>query len=645
MFSLNISGEDADLTEGTKIQLNRKLFDLKDITARGLVFTNAFTLPYTVKNDRLTGHPSRLASNNMAFEENRPFTLLHNNSIVSSGTVMINSFDSKKGIKVQLVSAGGFWALAGAKKLTDLNNRRDDYVFQEGALDLRIGDSVFSNAGACYEVQGIDSRTSRPAICFKAVLDRVFEDLKYIVDYGNIEFSGSLAYNNNIIINLLYLGCLSNHTDFFVTDYKAHIRNKTAVTQGSFNEIFVKPGGLKFNSYEIGHWDYDISHSFLNVRYAIKGWARKIEDNEESSIVVHAHKQKSIVLTDTIVQNGTFFLNVITGLFDQGTGVRFAVTNLLILDAYFFTVISESDIFKFQKGENERKEKEASDALAAAKEEANTALGAEAKLEKIKKVFELSQPFEPEKINIDGYMVLGDYNLPGQTYKNFLKNLMALFFLELKVDEVAKTIKVVEVPETMEIKRRDNMDLSSVVYGENGHQTGGMYAANNDMGYARDNESNDNGSFTFSIKKGDSKSVKKFIEIKDYSMSAYASRSPLLHFPIYDLKNSNRQSIKNRIVIFVPPNGNYDIDRGVYLNSYLLDMSNIFNLSYRKFVEATKRERTVTFRAKLTVLQFHELQAKPVFYVNRFSSYFLAVEIKGFDGENPCTLKAIRYGG
>jgi len=148
MYRLTINDEDVELDGKTSILLSKKLFDLEDISERGIKFTNAFTLPATNLNDALLGYPSRLASNNLAFENNQPYILHDENNIVSVGSVVIKSYDEKKGIKIQLAEGYNFWSVAGKTLLQDLILHDHDFAFTTANMNTlkTKGSSVFLTA-------------------------------------------------------------------------------------------------------------------------------------------------------------------------------------------------------------------------------------------------------------------------------------------------------------------------------------------------------------------------------------------------------------------------------------------------------------------------------------------------------------------
>ena len=131
MYRLFIQGEEVELSEKTRVNISRKIFDLSNLSARGVRFTNAFTLPVTSKNLRITGNPQVLSSNNKAFEQTSDYQLVDNNAVVSAGKVIVKNFDEKKGVKIQLSEGVDFWDSVAGLRLKDIKLDNFDFVFNE----------------------------------------------------------------------------------------------------------------------------------------------------------------------------------------------------------------------------------------------------------------------------------------------------------------------------------------------------------------------------------------------------------------------------------------------------------------------------------------------------------------------------------
>ena len=186
MFSLLINGESAELDQRVSIQLSKIYLDLSDLSKRGLNFTNAFSLPFTSVNDRLTGYPSRLASDNQAFEENQTYQLIGEGGLISAGNVVIDSFDDKKGIKIQLAEGYGFWSTLGKKLLNDLIVHDQDFEFNDTNMDALKArtTSIFitalhsSTGGANNTTALFNYDYTRPCYYFRNVLEKIISEWK-----------------------------------------------------------------------------------------------------------------------------------------------------------------------------------------------------------------------------------------------------------------------------------------------------------------------------------------------------------------------------------------------------------------------------------------------------------------------------------
>ncbi len=193
MYRLLIDGIEAELNRDTKINVSRTVFDLSDLSKRGMKFTNAFVIPITNTNDKILGYPSRLASNNQAFERTYPYQLEDINTIVSTGRVVIKDYDEKKGIKIQLVEGYDFWSLAGQKRLNDVVNHGDDFQFNASnmnALKFKTS-SVFVTAlhtatGNKNDTALVNYKYTRPCYNFKVVLEKICANISFDIYYGTV---------------------------------------------------------------------------------------------------------------------------------------------------------------------------------------------------------------------------------------------------------------------------------------------------------------------------------------------------------------------------------------------------------------------------------------------------------------------------
>ena len=216
MFNLQIDSENVELDGRVKLQMSRLILDLADISKRGIKISNTLTLPFTKKNDRLTGYPSRLNSNNLAFENNPSYTLTESNNIASTGDVIIKSFDEKTGIKIQLAEGYDFWRLLGRLRMLDLDLFQYDEVFNTTTFDVLKNKTSSIWLWALTHDSDDPAETtlkslqhSRPQYRTKRLIDEIIAQAGFDVDYTNV-------VDNTIFDDM---GLMSNTSNFSVSDY------------------------------------------------------------------------------------------------------------------------------------------------------------------------------------------------------------------------------------------------------------------------------------------------------------------------------------------------------------------------------------------------------------------------------------------
>lgn len=579
MFRLIIDNEECELNSKSIITLNKLIIDLEDLSLRGINFTNSINLPITNKNDRLTGYPSRLASNNLAFEIRKDYILFDGVSILSRGNVIVKSYDEKAGIKIQLAEGSDFWTRAGSKLLEDLILHNNDFTFTASnmnALKAKTS-SVFVTAlhsatGSATDTALVNYNFTRPCYNWKIVLDKIISELGYTVDYTNILEK----------TDLLNLGCLSNSEKFFVSDFKRRFQNINQLGNIDYTNSNVIYGG----GGSTGQLGSTLTNATYKTSYVIKGFVNSLI-NTQINLQVNGNNE---VLT---VPAGRTFINFRTDEVEIGsTFVVNFPTTVLLQDVYIYSAINEEDIF--------------------------TVSG---------------------QINIEGFNVLADYNLPQHSYKQFIKNIIKLCFLDFAIDENKKLITFKYLPGV--INTNNVVDFSKKVERYYTIESGSVYGQLSVFNYNNEDDINVNrGSAFVNINNENAPEIKEILSIQEYSASLEinASGNNILLCNIYNTTENKRQAIKNRILFFeeVGPFG---------INATFTPVSwqRIYSKNYVKFIQATKRERVISFDAYLNNLDFRTLQRNPVIYIDFLQSNFLVTDIEGFQRNEKCKIKCIKY--
>jgi hypothetical protein len=580
MYRIQINGEEVELNQKTRIILNKMILDLEDFANRGINFTNAFTLPFTAKNDRLTGYPSRLASNNQAFEENQTYLLLDEFGIISRGDVVIKSFDDKKGIKIQLAEGFGFWALAGRKLLSDLDLHGQDFVFTTANMNARKPKSTGVFVTALHSATGATTDTAlntyqytRPTYYFRRVLNEIVAELGYELDYSNtLELT-----------ELDFIGCLSNTKDFFVSDLKYRIQDVTNAGDldiSAGTPVFTKAGNVSLSV-------DTLTNNLYKTGYVIKGW---VQSDFSTQINFNFNGNIERVL----VPKGRSFINFKTDAAEIGSSLVISTsTSVYFEDVYIYSAISEGDIFDIEAA-----------------------------------------------INITDYLVLADYNLPQHTYKQFIKNLFKLCFLTFDIDENTKKITLSYIPSQVSSNGAVNLSGSVERYYE--VKSGSVYGQLNSMSYDNDEDVGVNlGTLFFNVENKNAKESKDFLSVSEFSASREVTATGLtfVTVQIYNTVESKREAVKDRI-IYLDEVGGF----GVNATFAPLGWSRLYSNHYVSFIEATKRERTSVLSAKITTLQYRSIQKRPVIYVDFLNANFFVSEISDFDNVELCKLTVIKFG-
>lgn len=580
MYRLLINEEEAELNVKARIKLNRIILELKDLSNRGVRFTNSFVIPPSGKNNRLCGNPKALSTNNNSFETSKRYTLSDNGGIVSQGKIIVRDYDEKKGIKIQLSEGVDFWSLAEGKQLNDLSLHEDDFQFNDSNMDaLKVrSSSVFLTS--LLDARGDKINTAlvtydytRPCYVFRNILDNIASDLGYSIDYNDVLTTTALNLE----------GCMSNTRDFFVTDYKRRIKNTTYLGNidiSSWDQIVnignnVLPQGLS------------LKNTKYKTAYVIKG---TVTSNFDTSILFQFSDRTERV----IVPRGSSFINFKTDISDIDNLVSIRASESITFDdVYFYSIVSESEIF---------------DVL--------------------------------NDISLDNMFALADYNLPIWTYKSFIKILLKQFFLNVDVDNQNRVLKLFSIGNA--ISTNNATDITDRTVRNNKWSTGKTYGKLNVLGYNNDNDVDLNlGRVYFSVENENSEATKAIIEISELSASneVTVSNERIVQAPIYNTDEPKRQSVADRIVYF-----NEAGSFGINATFNELSFQRLYSNYYFSFIESTKRERLIEFEVFLNYNQFVTIQNNPLIYNRDLESYFLVTDISDFERDELTKLKTIKYG-
>lgn len=579
MYRLLIDNEAVELKSNQKIQLNKLLIDLTDISLRGINYTNSFTLPFTQKNDRLTGFPSRLSSDNLSFETRKTYVLSDSSTILSRGNVIVESFDDKDGIKIQLAEGSSFWNVAGSKLMQDLSLHANDFEFTTTNMDaLKVKTpSVFLTAlhsatDAATGTALTNYNATRPCYRFDILLGKIIEELGYTVDYTNI-FQKT---------DLLNLGCLSNAEKFYVSDFKRRFQNVSQL--GNINyapatTIFTRTGNVSQTGSSLNNATYETS-------YVIKGF---VQSPINTQINLQVNGDTEVVN----VPKGRSFINFRSDAIEIGSSfiINFPTT-ILLIDCYVYSAINEASIFKADS-----------------------------------------------TLSVGGFLVLADYNLPKQTYKQFIKNIIKLNFLDFTINESKKEITFKYVPDI--INTNNVVDFSKKVERYFEVKGGSIYGQISIFKYNNySNINEDRGSAFINVVNENAPNVKDVLVIDEFSASQEitVSGNNILLVDIYTPSEFKRESVRDRIVLFK--------EEGAFgFNATFTGVTwqRLYSKHYVNFVQSTTRERMIEFSAFINNLDFRTLQRNPLIYVDFLQSIFLVTEISGFERGKKCKLKCIKY--
>ena len=581
MYRLAIDGE---LVEGLPtFKVFRKILNISNLEERGVRFTNAVNLQPTGHNLRLCGSPQYLATNNDSFEQSPRYTLSDENGIVSQGRIILKSYSKTKGIKIQLTEGLDLWAQAEKKQLNNLILHGDDFQFNGANMDaLKVRTSgVFLTA--LHDAVGDKTNT--------ALVDYNYTRPVYIIRNLLDAIAADLGYSinygdtlSNTKINSI--GFPSNCKDFFVSDYKYRFEGTDisgGLTEGAGSQVF----DLGTNVTEAAGV---FTNSTYKTGYVFKG---TIYSNFDTQIVFTFSDRTEILP----IRKGTHFYNFKTDASEIGTTLQVASNEAVTLDdVYFYSIVSEGDVFDITGS-----------------------------------------------INIDGWHVLADYNLPNLTYKSLFKLVFKLFFLSNDEDQSSKELDFVQLGNALDIN--NVIDLSGRVQITNKEEewnAGSIYGRLNWMGYANDEDvSEDLGRFYFDGLNENAQAVKSLIKVDEFSASNEVSVSGerVVQFPVYNLTENKRSAVSDRLVYL-----NEVVAFGFNATFAELGFARLHSDHYVSFVEATRRERVLSLDVLLRYSEFVVLHRNPLIYVSEYSSLFLVTEIKGFEAGQLTKIEVVKYG-
>lgn len=582
MFKLFINNEEAELNKKTKIQFNRIILDISDISKRGINITNAINLPFSKKNDRLTGFPSRLNFNNASFETYQNYSVTQDNNIVSTGQMLVQSFDEKKGIKVQMAEGYDFWDEINKKRLIDLDLFEYDREFNNAsfnALDEKTDSpwlwALGSFASDINETALNNLQYSRPMYRDRRILDIIISQAGYTVEYNN-------TFEETIIDDI---GIISNSQDFSVSDYVRLWENVDI----SLGDILQTSGSLEFS--ENGNVvlsGNNLINETYTTSYVIKGTVNSFR----ASILSITYTLNGVSTVERFnIPAGISFINFRSEEIEIDSETVFSIDdNVTFENIRIYSHINESHIVEIEedwKGNGQ-----------------NSIL--------------------------NNYLMLTDYNLPEMTQGEFFKTIIKRLFLKVDIDNLKKVVQIMPFSDILSTNNAIDMSNKSKRFPP--YKSGKSFGQLNIMSYSNeDNISNDIGRATFNVENQTAIQSKVFINIDQYSASReiQVDDNTTVNVPIYSITPATRESVKDRVVSFIEGDGiPFSASFG------LVGWQNLYSDYYLSFINSVKRERIIDIELIISFLDFININKRPIIYIGELGSYFLVLTISGFiDGE------------
>ncbi len=578
MFNLQIDSENVELDGRVKIQMSRLILDLSDISKRGIKISNALVLPFTKKNDRLTGYPSRLNTNNRAFESNPSYTLTDSNNIVSTGEVLIKSFDEKKGIKIQLAEGYDFWRQLGRLQMLDLDLFQYDEEFSVATFDVLKNKTSSIWLWALTHDSDDPAETvlkslqhSRPQYREKRLIDEIIAQAGFEVDYTNV-------VDNTIFDDM---GLMSNTANFSVTDYMRSW-DKIAISSG---DIVQTSGTLEFE--ETGNVTLsgnDLINQLYATSYVIKG---NITSPIRTILTITSVGAETTIFRVNIAQ-GSNFINFRTDELEIGNSTVFSVDdNVIFENVRIYSHMNESDIVEIEGG---------------------------------------WQAPAQKSVNND-FLILSDYNLPQMTQSTFFKNVITRLFLKVDIDPLRKKITIRSFSDVLTTNNAINLTGKTQRFPP--YTSGKVFGQLNTLSYNNEDDiSPEFGRATFSIDNKNAKTIKSFISMPEYSASkeTLIEGNTTVKVEIYNITKASRVSKKDRPVIFATGDG-------IPFTAQFLGIGwqDLFSKNYIEFINSIGRERVMTANMLINYLEFNRISDTPIIYVGELGSYFLVMKLSGYE--------------
>ena len=192
------------------------------------------------------------------------------------------------------------------------------------------------------------------------------------------------------------------------------------------------------------------------------------------------------------------------------------------------------------------------------------------------------------------------------------------------------------------ISKNNVTDLSKRTNRNNVYRGGKVYGKLNLFTY--DNEEDidsDLGRVYFNTNNENAAEVKELIKISNYSASTEISVSGnvVLNALIYNTTDDSRTSLKNRICYFEPSDGDFPFN----LRFGQMSFERLYSSHYFDFINATKRERSLTLKALINNEIFNHLQTNPLIYVDFMESIFFVSSINGYSDNKLTDLEVVRF--
>jgi hypothetical protein len=421
----------------------------------------------------------------------------------------------------------------------------------------------------------------RPAYRHKRIIEEIVTQAGYSINWGNV-------LNVTDIDNI---GLMSNAQKFIVSEFMWQIE-KSEISTGQIqlstaNSIYSIPGNIALNGNNIDVNTY-------KTGFVIKG---SISSNFDTQIRV-VHTREDGQKTERInISKGFSFVSFKTDAIEIGSTVSiFVDATINAQDLRIFSYTNEVDIFEVEE---------------------STSSGT------------VSSPV------FNKYLV-ADFNLPEQSQKDFLKDVMKMFFLSVNVDEVRREVSFNSFSDI--ISTNNAIDISNKVQKDGEIMSGELYGRLNACTFSNDQDiPKEEGAYYFNVNSDSAKPLKNFLNFSLYSASkeVVLDGRQVVALDIYNTES--RIVLNDRLVYF---------SEGVDGFSFRMSgatWSNFMSDYYAEFIDSTKRERIISKDVLLNSLDFLSLKNKPVVYIKEYDSNFLVTNIEGFEPGYFSKLKLLKF--